>query len=189
MSKGKYPHDWDKRRRKVIQRDGWECQNCNTIPEATGNTAFHVHHVKPISEGGGHAYENLITLCEGCHHEIHSEQDGPLLEPVEVSVCTVCSNEYTKKDGYDPQFCSGRCHYQHRAGNLLTGIRNEEPVCATCFTPTSRYDGNECRNCGNPVVREHNADLVGDFDVDVESLVAAVLVHIDTKWDDERYNP
>lgn len=27
------------------------------------------HHIKPFSEGGTHALDNLVTLCRGCHAE------------------------------------------------------------------------------------------------------------------------
>lgn len=34
---------------------------------------LNVHHIKPVSEGGGDEPENLITLCKDCHKEVHHE--------------------------------------------------------------------------------------------------------------------
>ena len=36
---------------------------------------LNVHHIKPVSEGGGDEPENLITLCKNCHKEIHREMN------------------------------------------------------------------------------------------------------------------
>ena len=33
-----------------------------------------IHHIKPLSEGGTHARENLIALCKPCHARIHAER-------------------------------------------------------------------------------------------------------------------
>jgi len=63
---GSYPSNWDEIRKKVLKRDGYRCKECGT-----GNKKFHVHHKIPISEGGSHNLENLITLCEYCHNSKH----------------------------------------------------------------------------------------------------------------------
>jgi len=36
--------------------------------------AEHVHHIKPLSEGGANDYSNLIALCHRCHSRIHAER-------------------------------------------------------------------------------------------------------------------
>ena len=33
-----------------------------------------VHHMIPLSEGGTHDRENLISLCKSCHSQIHAER-------------------------------------------------------------------------------------------------------------------
>ena len=33
-----------------------------------------VHHILPLSEGGTHARDNLIALCQSCHSTIHAER-------------------------------------------------------------------------------------------------------------------
>jgi hypothetical protein len=54
-----YPPDWDARREKVKQRDGFHCQvrGCPNLEE------LDVHHIEMISEGGSHDLDNLTCLC------------------------------------------------------------------------------------------------------------------------------
>jgi len=59
MQTGEYPDDWSDRRKQVLERDGYECQECGS-----SDRTLHVHHVTPISEGGSHRLSNLETLCE-----------------------------------------------------------------------------------------------------------------------------
>ncbi|WP_026499311.1 HNH endonuclease [Butyrivibrio sp. WCD2001] len=33
----------------------------------------HVHHKKPLAEGGTNDFDNLQSLCKSCHSRIHSE--------------------------------------------------------------------------------------------------------------------
>jgi 5-methylcytosine-specific restriction endonuclease McrA len=53
--------------RSVLERDGWRCQVCGSLAN------LEVHHVKPRSQLGNDAEENLITLCWICHRQIHSK--------------------------------------------------------------------------------------------------------------------
>lgn len=69
MRTGEYPDDWDKRRKQVLERDGYECQDCGATDKP-----LHVHHVTPISEGGNHNLSNLEALCESCHAKEHPVQ-------------------------------------------------------------------------------------------------------------------
>ena len=61
-----YPPDWEWRRYVVLRRDSKTCTRCNTV-----SGELHVHHCLPISEGGLHGLENLITLCRACHSLEH----------------------------------------------------------------------------------------------------------------------
>lgn len=78
MRRGEYPHDWDTRREKVLDRDGYRCQECGRE-----NTVLHVHHILPISKGGGHELSNLKTVCQSCHAKEH---------PLKVKLSTALSN-------------------------------------------------------------------------------------------------
>lgn len=61
-----YPPDWAWRRYAVRLRDHDRCTKCKvTIARP------HVHHVKPVRQGGRHGFENLVTLCATCHEREH----------------------------------------------------------------------------------------------------------------------
>lgn len=74
---GKYPSDWDQRRKTVYQRDGYLCQRCGVGGGPNGNHELHAHHIVPISEGGSHNLDNLLTLCRPCHNAIHGDVFAP----------------------------------------------------------------------------------------------------------------
>lgn len=67
----RYPADWDDRRRRVYQRDGYQCQRCGARGGPYGDLELHCHHIVPVSEGGSHALANLTTLCWRCHDAVH----------------------------------------------------------------------------------------------------------------------
>ncbi len=56
----------------AMVRDDFTCWRC-------GETAFWkltTHHIVPINEGGQDVAENLITLCEDCHAQVHGIKGG-----------------------------------------------------------------------------------------------------------------
>lgn len=58
---------WKEVRRRVLERDGSHCQECNK-PLADVPTWFtEVHHILPRERGGGDHPSNLKTLCVVCH--------------------------------------------------------------------------------------------------------------------------
>lgn len=69
------PTDWKTRRKKVLKRDGKQCQNCGRGK----NVNLEVHHVVPIKDGGGNVLSNLITLCRDCHSAIHNSGTAPTI--------------------------------------------------------------------------------------------------------------
>jgi 5-methylcytosine-specific restriction endonuclease McrA len=44
---------------------GWRCQSCGTMSN------LEVHHKQFRSHSGEDSEENLITLCTGCHSDMH----------------------------------------------------------------------------------------------------------------------
>lgn len=60
-------------RRMVIERDGLHCRRCARRVVRRGARApyepdtLHLDHVKPWSEGGEHAVDNLIVCCADCN--------------------------------------------------------------------------------------------------------------------------
>ena len=68
---GWIPTTYESLRQQVLRRDGWRCQLCGTMAN------LEVHHKQYRSHSGHDSEANLITLCVGCHREIHSQgRDG-----------------------------------------------------------------------------------------------------------------
>jgi len=51
--------------RRVFQRDGFACQLCGSRRD------LHVHHVGFRCQGGDDSASNLVSLCRGCHEQVH----------------------------------------------------------------------------------------------------------------------
>jgi hypothetical protein len=62
-------------RRAVLARDRQRCR----VPGRTHGALLDIHHVRPLSEGGRHDPENLVTLCGAHHRAIH--RGGLFLSP------------------------------------------------------------------------------------------------------------
>ena len=59
------PVSYESLRQQILRRDGWKCQLCGAMSN------LEVHHTQFRSHSGHDSEENLITLCIGCHEEIH----------------------------------------------------------------------------------------------------------------------
>ncbi|VVB83510.1 HNH endonuclease [uncultured archaeon] len=53
-------------RRKAFERNKFTCQKCK-IQDKTGKI-LEAHHITPIYSGGKDILDNVITLCNDCHH-------------------------------------------------------------------------------------------------------------------------
>ncbi len=61
-----YPADWEAISLTYRQAVGFVCERCGThAPDG------HVHHMHPVSRGGGSDQENLLFLCTRCHMSEH----------------------------------------------------------------------------------------------------------------------
>ncbi len=58
---------YERRRKKVLERDGGRCVLCNSTYEVE------VHHRTKRSILRDDWAENLVSLCEGCHRREHQE--------------------------------------------------------------------------------------------------------------------
>lgn len=75
-----YPLDWEERQKKCLIRDGYKCRICRKTKR------LHIHHVKPISYGGIHSLQNLITLCSACHKKQgYYQHQGLIMENIKAS--------------------------------------------------------------------------------------------------------
>jgi hypothetical protein len=61
----KYPPDWDQRRSLVRARDGYGCAECGVGGQ------LHLHHRRPLGQGGTNRIDNLVLLCASCHSAAH----------------------------------------------------------------------------------------------------------------------
>jgi hypothetical protein len=81
-----YPPDWLWRRFVTLLRDKKKCRHCTSDGEKAYRKkrrrmenkprwnplgGLDVHHVVPVTKGGDHSLENLITLCGECHSFEH----------------------------------------------------------------------------------------------------------------------
>ena len=64
-----YPPFWKYLRSVVVARDSNRCQ----VTGCPSRLELHVHHITPVSMGGRHSPDNLISLCD-FHHALEPEQ-------------------------------------------------------------------------------------------------------------------
>lgn len=73
---------------RMLYRDNFTCQDCGEFHAFNNEYGIYlpiddgqleVHHVIPVSKGGGDEPSNLITLCKECHVKRHRElrQENP----------------------------------------------------------------------------------------------------------------
>ncbi len=79
----RYGQGWKNRRAEVRRRDR-RCRSCGITPEENGN-ALHVHHLVPFRFGGTNLPENLVALCNSCHHAIEAVTNRAL-DTIQVDV-------------------------------------------------------------------------------------------------------
>lgn len=60
---------WKNKRAEILLRDHRQCKICGN------NHALQVHHIYPLDCSPELRVENnnLITLCECCHHDVHNQ--------------------------------------------------------------------------------------------------------------------
>ncbi len=66
------PESYYRLHQQVLERDGWRCQSCGRC------TNLQVHHIHSRGRLGDDTEPNLITLCTGCHRDIHEHKSGLL---------------------------------------------------------------------------------------------------------------
>lgn len=69
----------------ILRRDNFTCQDCGEfhaylnsnglyVPASDGE--LEIHHIVPVSVGGGDEPGNLVTLCKQCHKDRHKNMDA-----------------------------------------------------------------------------------------------------------------
>ena len=51
----------------VLNRDDKTCQDCGASPKKDKQVTLHIHHIKPVANGGKTVIDNLITNCDKCN--------------------------------------------------------------------------------------------------------------------------
>ena len=69
-SNKRYGRAWKRIRDKYIKAHPL-CEECQRQGRLT--PAEEVHHILPLSKGGGNETENLMSLCKSCHSRITAE--------------------------------------------------------------------------------------------------------------------
>jgi len=176
MAGSNYPPDWQKRRISIFQRDEWTCQKCDYEHSADSDKQLHAHHVTPISEGGGHSLDNLLTLCGECHMAVHTNGITP---PVPDSYdCAYCGHPVREDLMYAGSYCSEVCWSRHQAEKRLSDLRNDATICSTCFSKFPRGDS-VCPRCGNWDPNVDRSDDIDDVDVNVSNLATQLILRND----------
>lgn len=72
-----YPPDWAIRCARIKERDGNRCTDCGW-PNGGSRRGrqLQIHHVIPVSSGGHHKPDNLVTLCHICHRNVDHHHRG-----------------------------------------------------------------------------------------------------------------
>lgn len=65
----RYGRSWKRIRDRYIKEHPL-CEECSKQDKLT--PAEEVHHILPLSRGGTHAINNLMSLCKSCHSKITS---------------------------------------------------------------------------------------------------------------------
>jgi hypothetical protein len=82
----------------ILDRDEYTCQHC----KKNKNVKLHVHHIIFRSTQGSDSPENLITLCEKCHNDLHEgkfELKGIKLKTKHATEIGIIKSQLKKKFG------------------------------------------------------------------------------------------
>ena len=66
------PSDWEKRRQRRLEADGFQCRHVDDYGDRCLEPADDVDHIVPSDD---HSHENLQSLC-GWHHDKKSGAEG-----------------------------------------------------------------------------------------------------------------
>ena len=70
-TKRRYGTKWQRIRKQYAQSHPL-CEQC--FDNGIYVPVEEVHHIKPLSEGGTHDADNLISLCRSCHARLHAQR-------------------------------------------------------------------------------------------------------------------
>jgi hypothetical protein len=121
----KYPPYWRYIRKKVLERDRNTCQ----VTGCPSRTVVHVHHKTPLSKGGSHRIENLITLCEYHHGLMPGAGHDQIWSEITNTFFSLVRGHY-RQESYV------KAHIRRKElitdKELETTIAKCQPICPSC---------------------------------------------------------
>ncbi len=132
-----YPPFWEYLRSVVISRDSNRCQ----VTGCPSRLELHVHHVRPVAEGGTHSPDNLVSLCI-FHHALEPEKGH---ERIWGSIKTgyftlVCTHERSNR-------ASNGTHH------VRAHLRRLQLVTLDELQELTRIYGYRCPSCGEGKIK------------------------------------
>lgn len=136
-----YPEDWDKRRKEVFIRAKGICGVCGRkigrLRESTFLVHAHVHHIKPISQGGDHSFENLMLLCEGCHITQHPGINFENLLKINRNIRKLYIGNRARLKKSRASWKCHLCESPINPGDMYYG-GNYDKLCERCYVRRSK---------------------------------------------------
>jgi hypothetical protein len=149
-SQSNYSKEWKSLSERTKKRDHWECQRCGDLGGPEGDSTLHAHHILPKSKGGKDQMENLITVCHGCHEQIHGH---PIPSPGSADLDTpgVNRGSTTQKSDSSTQTASNKTSME---AYLPENTQNESETRETYRHSKDIHDVPQA----DPTVQENQSD-------------------------------
>jgi len=153
-----YPPFWKYLRSVVIGRDSNRCQ----VTGCPSRLELHVHHMRPVAEGGSHTPDNLVSLCD-FHHALEPNKGHERIwGDVKTRYFTlVCSHERSNRTTHGTH--SVRAHLRRLQLVTIDDLRDLTKTyrfcCPTCGETKIKFTlfthrnivRVECPTCNNSV--------------------------------------
>lgn len=137
----------------VLRHDDYRCVVCES------REGISVHHLRPRKKQGSDRAENMITLCEECHLDIHAGRIFIPLRDVDnwraaSHVNGVCG--ILRQDTISKPVCLDSVISTRRKLNLEKSHGNDAVVVAASASGVEKVDDSECFEMNMKQYRRHN---------------------------------
>lgn len=121
---------WQRKRLEIMQRDEFRCRLC-----ADKDSTLHVHHLRyrRDAEPWEYANESLVTVCDGCHEELHVSKFGESIIEAAVAgratledlhgLVSVFEFEFTTGPSYGPMTEAQWAHFTDGITAVARAVR------------------------------------------------------------------
>ena len=150
-----YPPFWKYLREVVMSRDGNRCQ----VTGCPSRVTLHVHHKIPVSKGGEHIPDNLVSLCD-FHHALEPDEGHERIwGSIKTRYFTIVK-AHTRENRTNSGYHNVRAH-----------VRRLELVTSEELNQILRFYSLSCPECGND-----------NISISVNEKVAVECVACGRKW-------